>query len=640
MNQFEEICEFSIFWITLELITREEQIEYLNNLRKIIINEWKQYSKNYVWYDAKGIQFFLKDLPPYLQGKIWYGNSIEDEWIIVFILYKLSQNYSEIFIRIIDNDGEFLLIEGAVMLPRWLNVWLNNGQILLIPPNQTTKNIEEMNKMKRKIKGVSLLTLNDALFFLRNTPELLIHNIRLEKRIFRRIRGYPEKIKDHQHRTRIIVPRTVAYLLHTSPGLIAAAAHEFYLRDPISLKACEKMTIFPPKDMVSIVVRTTKILHAQLKGQLFQKHPLFNLPTPGSLNYEEAVMGMKITCGFEMLCSKVPENNPAYILKTDPNWISFLEKLKLAGYFENEKEGSAKYKLLEKHAEECFLKSHPYESFPSSINDPISQVFDLLKQTLPSDEEISQWPNACDSDDFLNVTPHELDELMRFKTEISSDDDINTIKTTKQKHLSNNGLKSVVEKFENFVNNEDAGFEGIDFDSDSFTSSASTDSYISFDDEEFIKLIKETLGEKKPKYFFKHVNSSVDISDDQRTEMQDNSQQDDLILDNSTSHCLKQIDSMENESISDKPVIQDFMDAMDTELSSTTLKDSFSNIPIHASGSIDEQNKDVNIQYNLLKNLFESVHGQEDSSGPASTLLKTMHLSLPSDSSTTFDSLS
>ncbi|KAG4300817.1 hypothetical protein PCK1_002894 [Pneumocystis canis] len=89
-----------------------------------------------------------------------------------------------------------------------------------------------------------------------------------------------------------------------------------------------------------------------------------------------------------------------------------------------------------------------------------------------------------------------------------------------------------------------------------------------------------------------------------------------------------------------KLVIQDFMDAMDTELSSTTLKNSFSTVPMDSFNSIDESNKDLNIQYNLLKNLFESVHGQEDSSGPASTLLKTMHLSLPSDPSMTFNSSS
>ncbi|KAG4301482.1 hypothetical protein PCK1_002408 [Pneumocystis canis] len=354
MNRLEEKCEFSIFWVTSGLMTREEQMNYLNHIRNLLINEWKRYSEDHLWYDVQGIHFFLNDLPPFLKGQLWYGPSIDDEWILVFILYQFSLLHSDLFIRIIDSDGEFLLIEGATQLPHWLDVhnsafrvisslssffspshsyqkvWFNHGRILLIPPNPNI-NTKHTKNMEQKEENVSLLTLNDALFFLRNTPQFLIHHQRLEKQIFHRLRGYPEKIKDYQHRTRIIVPRTVAHLLHTSPGLIAAATHEFCQRDPISLKACEKMTTFFPKDMVSVVVRTTKVLHAQLKGQLFQKHPLFNLPDPESLNYEEAILGMKITCGLEMLCSKPLKNNHAYTLKTDPNWIAFLEKLKLAG---------------------------------------------------------------------------------------------------------------------------------------------------------------------------------------------------------------------------------------------------------------------------------------------------------------------
>ena len=56
-----------------------------------------------------------------LRGRTNYGDSIEDEWLIVYILRELSQKFPEVWIRISDTDGEFLLIEAANALPRWLN---------------------------------------------------------------------------------------------------------------------------------------------------------------------------------------------------------------------------------------------------------------------------------------------------------------------------------------------------------------------------------------------------------------------------------------------------------------------------------------------------------------------------------------
>lgn len=60
-------------------------------------------------------------IPPHLYGITYYGDNIEDEWFIVFLLNQLSKEFEELVIRIIDNDGEFLLIEAANYLPEWAN---------------------------------------------------------------------------------------------------------------------------------------------------------------------------------------------------------------------------------------------------------------------------------------------------------------------------------------------------------------------------------------------------------------------------------------------------------------------------------------------------------------------------------------
>ena len=56
-----------------------------------------------------------------LKGRTSYGDSVEDEWLIVYLLRELSKDFPETWIRIVDSDGEFLLIEAANVLPRWLN---------------------------------------------------------------------------------------------------------------------------------------------------------------------------------------------------------------------------------------------------------------------------------------------------------------------------------------------------------------------------------------------------------------------------------------------------------------------------------------------------------------------------------------
>lgn len=44
-----------------------------------------------------------------------------DEWLIVYLLRELSNKFLDAWIRVYDTDGEFLLIEAANTLPKWLN---------------------------------------------------------------------------------------------------------------------------------------------------------------------------------------------------------------------------------------------------------------------------------------------------------------------------------------------------------------------------------------------------------------------------------------------------------------------------------------------------------------------------------------
>ncbi|XP_037996743.1 protein ecdysoneless homolog [Motacilla alba alba] len=61
------------------------------------------------------------DTPAHLGGTTVFGDNVEDEWFIVYLLREISREFPGLAASIDDNAGEFLLIEAADFLPKWLN---------------------------------------------------------------------------------------------------------------------------------------------------------------------------------------------------------------------------------------------------------------------------------------------------------------------------------------------------------------------------------------------------------------------------------------------------------------------------------------------------------------------------------------
>ena len=59
-------------------------------------------------------------LQQYLTGATRVGESVEDEWYIVWLLSEISRKWPDAAIEIKDDDGQFLLIEAADSLPNWV----------------------------------------------------------------------------------------------------------------------------------------------------------------------------------------------------------------------------------------------------------------------------------------------------------------------------------------------------------------------------------------------------------------------------------------------------------------------------------------------------------------------------------------
>lgn len=109
-----------------------------------------QFLEGYIWQrDHFTIHSSYNSPPPWnhyvpsnsFWGRLKWGDNIEDEWFATWLLLQLTKHFP-VTSKVWDNDGQFLLIEAAYSLPRWMKpettenrLWLHQGVIHLIPPS-------------------------------------------------------------------------------------------------------------------------------------------------------------------------------------------------------------------------------------------------------------------------------------------------------------------------------------------------------------------------------------------------------------------------------------------------------------------------------------------------------------------------
>ncbi|KAM5388925.1 hypothetical protein ACJA88_000789 [Fusarium oxysporum] len=316
-NQLPDNCvEYLLFFIDPQVDIRK-QLAQIENIRRSATELATTLTKDYIWQkDEFNLTLKNENGLVYLHGITDYSDAVEDEWLIVYILRELSKSHPNLWIRVFDTDGEFLLVEAANVLPRWLNpeidnnrAWINKGNLLLIPVRD-----EEGLRARN-------LELPDAVQAIKTKRDALVHSGFVEAEAFYRLEKYPGQISESLHHSLITIPRKLAYILHSLPKSVAPAVEEFYLRDPIALKRVISPTqpfTFPPEDLITISVRFSKVLFAQLRSQRFDAPPswsevLRKAQKEAPSGEADKIMarldiGMKLTCGFEMLAVKAEKS--------------------------------------------------------------------------------------------------------------------------------------------------------------------------------------------------------------------------------------------------------------------------------------------------------------------------------------------
>ncbi|XP_068618299.1 protein ecdysoneless homolog [Battus philenor] len=506
----EDTIQCFFFSFSLENINWNQLCETLNETITAL-------SKGYIWHQDKlkiyqPINNNQNDIPPYLASTTTFGENIEDEWFIIYLIFKLTEIHNDLIVKIEDNDGDFLLIEAADFLPSWANpettynrVFIYDNHLHLIPPNiAELKTPMEINKALKLVKDYAEETKASAV---------------IETSIRKRFNSYPNRIKELLHRTSITIPIDLAALLILEPTLISNVVNTYCHHDIIDAKICHNLKL---ENCVDVTIKFTKfqyamLLHTKLINGIKQRKKCISTNSRTEIGY-------KLACGFKIIMSDANNN------KSSVEFEKYLNHLTQNGYFKNNIVGSQNYNELLDKAKKYFLDTEC--STKSCVNEKISHLMSS-KEYIDIKQSLIQKPQDYlgdeDSDNWLNIDSETLDNMLKKShgKQVESEDLI--------------GPSVVTSGLSNFLSQK-SDFEGVE---ETRTTPIEYDNKIKFDSSEFFESIEKMLN-----------IVTLSISDEESSESGDNEIEDFLVTEKQLEQELKaKICSEQNTNSSDDAVI-------------------------------------------------------------------------------------
>lgn len=479
-------------------------------------------------------------------------------------------------------------------------MWINDGRLLLIPLQQSNKTGEPVRQA---------LTLQEAHSYIQGSRSTLVYVALVEAEAFYRLRNYPNRISESLHRTPVIIPRKLAYILHESSTYISPAVEAFYLRDPIALRALQTQDplklVFPPKDLVAVQVKFTKVGFAQLKSQQFSTFPLWQsiLSIPQSPKaMARAEVGMRITSGFEMLLA-------------DPQHRDEKSVREIKVLLDDVEQGAAQY---------------------------------------PSDADIAKWEFLEDDESWLDIDYEDFEKELAGKAKQAA----NTTGGGFGDKSAHENLRKIVARFEDFLNDETAGADGAgylddmdngddddngnkqqDMDDMSDSTADGEDQEVSFNEVEFAEMMREMMGlppEEKESLTTNSIEQHIAGDMCQRDTGEESDERNEVDEAYEGEEIRRVTEDMEAElraagALNLDP--QPGKPAMGRDSPKGAQKE-------HGSSDrgefhrVNDDSQEVIIDHNLAKNLLESFKSQAGMAGPGGNILRSMGLQLPRDEDT------
>jgi len=346
-----------------------------------------------------------------LYGKVNYGESINDEWMVVALLKYITSKLSNVVAKVEDSDGEILLIEAAEFLPKWAGqpevadgrVFIFEGNVHLLQPANNPSDLTPFPSGVPDGHG--------AASFISKYPHLSLADNKVQQCIASRLGAFPEDTSENIHTTNILLPDSVAAVLAADPQNVCNLIISLRDKDHIDLRKCRTMPRIRPDDRKMYSLSFPKCLYAMLSSFDVRPHRSFgwNIDEKNASD----LLGYKLSIGLEILASRYRSADSQH--QTSPAWTNFIHKLKDVGYFQGEMEGSKKYNELCGKAS-SFFQNCTEEEYHSRIDNIMSTLNKFEHKELLAPE--SGWlPPAGhpDSEHWMEVTPESLDKMLAAK---------------------------------------------------------------------------------------------------------------------------------------------------------------------------------------------------------------------------------
>ncbi|KAI3462136.1 hypothetical protein Pfo_018799 [Paulownia fortunei] len=396
------------------------------------------------------------------------------------------------------------------------------------------------------------------------------------------------------------------------------------------MKYAARMERFLPRgkqeEMVEVVVRMSRAMYAQLVQQKFQAPGCFPMPDRGNVGkYVEAELGMKITCGFEMMYQLRKKQGDEGKGST---WEVFRESLERSGYFEGLLPGSKEYKRLIENAEGYYRNSSLHVRASEVLSAPVKRIDEILALPHSADDFKNQELPPSDDDSWLYGGEDELNAALQDRQKEMELYNLKQKKKHKSKEQQEGGSSSgkdfgeydlggIAKSMQAFVE-KISSYEGAEVPEDRNLKD------VDFDVDQFMKDMETVMGHRGSK----DNGSDLDLEEGLSSDLDFDDYED---------------DSEHSEDIEEggDEFMHSYSDALNKELKATTLDKTFVHADEQSSKKNDEGTSSVNdemdqftpvdVDINLVKNFLNSYSSQEGLSGPASNLLGLMGLRLPDD---------
>ena len=428
-------------YVLFKIYTKFEDLEGIKVVKREIENKIAKYSKNYVWQvEEFSVKIKTKNNINYLYNKIEIGDSIEDEWFIVFLLKKISKNKKiqqkfTLLITIKDNDGEFLLIEGADHLPRWISktknsknrVFLNEGKLHLIPINI---NIDDPSKLMQISNQLSKTQAKEIIFSKNYETEA---PKKLQKIIFDKIKIYKNKLPlfregkvdslQEQHFFTVKINEIVATIILNFPNFISAVVNHLFEENPkiispvLNLKKRKLKQFYYFKKLENIQTNKRKFVKIRFSRYLFAKLNFKQFPGENQWlkngNSSESlekrkILGKKLEIGADLFFHylQIPSSRASSGLSENIfEKFHFLLDLDENQYFQWKK-------LVEEHLldNEAALPPDSSEDWLFVSPEEIDNV--LVNKKNQIDQFLKQQPGSGNEEHFLNDLMNNFSSFM------------------------------------------------------------------------------------------------------------------------------------------------------------------------------------------------------------------------------------